>query len=71
MGKWVNGQNFALNFSQPQGFDPVLGPNDPQSSAFAFPPSGRVSGFEEFITTKGGLYCMLPSLPSLAWMASQ
>jgi len=71
MQRWVNGQNFALNFSQPQGFDPVLGPNAPQSSAFAFPPSGNVTGFEEFITTKGGLYCLLPSLPSLAWMASQ
>lgn len=70
MQRWINGQNFALNFSQPQGNDPVLGAND-AGSQFEYPPNGKVTGFQEFVTTRGGLYCMLPSLPSLAWMASQ
>ncbi|HEX4965582.1 MAG TPA: peroxidase [Thermoanaerobaculia bacterium] len=68
---WINGQNFAGNFQLPQGTDPVLGVNNPQSSAFDFPPSGHVSGFEQFITTKGGLYCFLPSIPALQWMSQQ
>ena len=71
MKVWPNGQNFAGNFQLPQGMDPVLGPNDQQSSAFSFPPSGQVKGFERFITTKGGLYCFLPSLPALQWMSQQ
>ena len=71
MGKWINGQNFAGNLTEPQGYDPVLGPNDPSSSAFSYPPSGNVTGFDEFITTRGGLYCMLPSRSSLEWIASQ
>lgn len=71
MQRWINGQNFALNFSEPQGNDPVLGANDTGASEFEYPPNGKVSGFEEFVTTRGGLYCMLPSLPSLAWMASR
>jgi deferrochelatase/peroxidase EfeB len=71
MQRWINGQNFADNFSEPQGNDPVLGANATGSSDFEYPPDGKVTGFEEFVTTRGGLYCMLPSLPSLAWMASQ
>jgi len=71
MKVWLNGQNFAANFAQPKGTDPVLGVNNPQSSAFSFPPSGQVKGFEQFITTKGGLYCFLPSIPAIQWMSQQ
>lgn len=70
MGKWIDGHGFTSNFTQPQGLDPLLGPNDPRTSTFDFPPGGRVTGFEQLIVTRGGLYCLLPSLPSLAWMAA-
>jgi deferrochelatase/peroxidase EfeB len=71
MGVWINGQNFAGNFRQPQGNDPLLGANDPRSSTFDFPPSGHVAGFESFVTTRGGMYCFLPSIPALSWMSQQ
>lgn len=70
MGKWVNGQGFAPNV-QPQWNDPLLGANDPRSSAFDFPPSGHVAGFDRFVTTRGGMYCLLPSIPALRWMSQQ
>jgi deferrochelatase/peroxidase EfeB len=71
MRVWINGKNFSSNFTLPQGTDPVLGTSDPQSASFSFPPSGQVSGFEQFITTKGGMYCFLPSIPALQWMSQQ
>ncbi|HXO43817.1 MAG TPA: peroxidase [Thermoanaerobaculia bacterium] len=70
MGAWVNGQGFAPNV-QPQWNDPLLGANDPRSSAFDFPPSGHVAGFDRFVTTRGGMYCLLPSIPALTWMSQQ
>lgn len=70
MRVWINGQNFADNFSKPAGKDPLLGNNSPDTSVFNFPPDGQVKGFEEFITTRGSLYLFLPSLPALTWMAT-
>lgn len=71
MGTWINGQGFAPDFHQPQGNDPLLGANQAQSSTFDFPPSGHVGGFERFVTTRGGMYCLLPSIPALSWMSQQ
>lgn len=69
MKVWLNGENFAgIGANLPKGMDPVLGDNDAQTSSFSFPPN-TVSGFERFITTKGGLYCFLPSISAIQWMA--
>lgn len=69
MRVWVNGQNFADNFSQPKGNDPLLGDNSSDTSVFDYPPN-EAKGFEAFVTTRGGLYVFLPSLPALTWMAN-
>lgn len=71
MRVWLNGQNFAVNFTEPQGVDPLLGDEDDKKTVFDFPPSGHVSGFERFVTTRGGMYCVLPSIPALQWMSQQ
>jgi deferrochelatase/peroxidase EfeB len=71
MDKWINGQGFAPGNLLPQGNDPLLGANDPRSSTFDFPPGGHVAGFASFVTTRGGMYCFLPSIPALSWMAQQ
>ena len=53
--------------------DPLLGANDPMDSWFDLPlPSGRVMrlhGLPRFVTTRGGAYLFLPSLPALRHLA--
>lgn len=71
MRVWLIGQNFSSNFSQPQGVDPLFGGADPTKQVFDFPPNGHVTGFEQFITTRGGMYAFLPSIPALQWMSQQ
>jgi deferrochelatase/peroxidase EfeB len=71
MKVWINGQGFAPDFIHPQGNDPIFGANQAESSAFDFPPNGHVAGFERFVTTRGGMYCFMPSIPALSWMSQQ
>lgn len=69
MGQWVN--NFP-EVTVKAGIDPLLG-NVPDGSSFVYPESGHpvtVGGLSRFVTTKGGLYCFLPSITALKWMAA-
>lgn len=76
MGQWVNSGTFAG--IRKAGIDPLLG-NVLKGSTFTYwkkdATTGQevpvtVDGLSRFVTTKGGLYIMLPSLTSIKWMAA-
>ncbi len=53
--------------------DPLLGANDPLDSWFDMPvKSGviRLRGLPRFVTTRGGAYLFLPSLPALRYLSA-
>jgi deferrochelatase/peroxidase EfeB len=54
--------------------DPLLGANDRETSWFDLRPRRgppiRLRGFPRFVTTRGGVYTFLPSLPALAYLAA-
>jgi deferrochelatase/peroxidase EfeB len=54
--------------------DPLLGANAPETSWFDLRPRRgppiRLRGFPRFVTTRGGVYTFLPSLPALAYLAA-
>lgn len=70
MSQWVNSGTFPGTAAQ-AGIDPLLG-NVPDRSSFTYWESGNpvtVGGFSRFVTTKGGLYCFIPSITAIKWMA--
>lgn len=70
MSQWVNSGTFPGLAAQ-AGIDPLLG-NVPDGSSFTYWNSGQpvaVGGFSRFVTTKGGLYCFIPSITAIKWMA--
>jgi hypothetical protein len=70
MSQWVNSATFPGLGAQ-AGIDPLLG-NVPDGSTFTYWDFGKpitVGGLSRFVTTRGGLYCFLPSITALKWMA--
>lgn len=70
MSQWVNSETFPGLAAQ-AGIDPLLG-NVPARSSFTYWESGKpvtVDGLSRFVTTKGGLYCFIPSITAIKWMA--
>ena len=48
-------------------------PGVPDGSTFTYWESGApvvVQGLSRFVTTKGGLYCFIPSITAIRWMAN-
>jgi len=72
MGAWVNKTDFSAQPSKNVSIDALLG-NVPDDSAFIYPTSASaqvsVPAMSRFVTTRGGLYCFLPSLSGLRWLA--
>lgn len=72
MEEWVNNGTFA---GLPEDAkDPLLGANYNNSGHFDIPVSSDkppiiLRGFEQFITTKGGAYCFLPSITALKYIS--
>jgi Dyp-type peroxidase family len=70
MSTWINQGDFVgLNNMR----DPLVGNNIPQDSKFLIPsPKGTktVTGFSRFVITRGSLYCFLPSITALKYLAS-
>lgn len=75
MGQWVNSGSFAG--IRDAGIDPLLG-NLPDDSTLTYwkkdETTGKqvpvtVDGLSRVVTTKGGLYLMLPSVTAIKWMA--
>jgi hypothetical protein len=69
---WVN--EGGLHGGVPTGAkDPLLGANTPEGSKFRIPTDKgtfTLKGFPQFVTTRGGLYCFLPSITALRYIAS-
>jgi Dyp-type peroxidase family len=66
--------NAVFNIS---GQDVFLGENDPSSSSFTLPALGQngknntnLTGFSRMITTRGGAYVFLPSIPGLRYLST-
>lgn len=71
MSEWVNDGIFAAGLGRTK--DPILGNNQPEDSKFVIPAEGgstAVTGFSQFVTTRGSAYCFLPSITALKYMAS-
>lgn len=69
MSKRVNSATFASN--RDSGID-ALRSNVPDGSTFTYWESGApvvVEGLSRFVTTKGGLYCFIPSVTAIRWVA--
>jgi len=53
--------------------DPLLGANTPETSCFDLSLSNggtiRIRGFPRFVTTRGGAYTFLPSLPAIRYLS--
>jgi Dyp-type peroxidase family len=74
MTEWVNKGEFS-GYLQPTSKDPLIGNNSSESSVFDIPTSDerlslKLSGFQQFIKTRGGAYCFLPSISALKYMAT-
>jgi Predicted iron-dependent peroxidase len=77
MGQWVNSATFAGGKALP-GIDPLLGnvgnvPGVPNENTFTYWQNSKpvqVGGLSRFVTTRGGLYCFLPSITAIKWMAA-
>ncbi len=70
MSIWINQGDFVgLNGMR----DPLLGNNVPQDSKFLIPSeegTKTVTGFSRFVITRGSLYCFLPSITALKYLAN-
>ena len=72
MDAWVNDTTFSAQPSYNMSIDPLLG-NVAADSEFIYPSSASdqtsVPGLSRFVTTRGGMYCFLPSITGLKWLA--
>jgi Dyp-type peroxidase family len=72
MSQWVNGDTFAPGIGGSK--DPVLGANGLGGGKMIIPVEGGqkivVSGFPQFVTTRGAAYGFLPSRTALRYIAS-
>lgn len=70
MGQWVNSGTFPGGRAK-AGLDPLLGDTD-KSGDFTYWVNKQpvtVPNLLRFTTVRGGLYCFLPSLTAIKWMA--
>ncbi|MDP9072711.1 MAG: hypothetical protein M3N98_00820 [Actinomycetota bacterium] len=55
--------------------DALVGANAGRGNRFIWPISGGepvvLTGLDQFVTTEGGAYCFLPSLPAIEWIAAE
>lgn len=71
MTEWVNKGTFTAGLSGSK--DLIVGNNTPEESKFVIPAVGgakTITGFSQFVTTRGSAYCFLPSITALKYMAS-
>ncbi len=75
----VSGPNGANPVNNISGEDVIIGVDDPSTSSFTLsdPPVGtakpinqKLTGFDPFVTTRGGAYCYLPSITALRFICT-
>ncbi|MFL5698820.1 MAG: Dyp-type peroxidase [Ktedonobacteraceae bacterium] len=70
MSTWLNDGDFAgINKTR----DPLVGNNTPGDSRFLIPGqkgTQTVTGFPRFVITRGSIYCFLPSITALKYLAN-
>jgi len=69
MSQWIDSGDFAG--LQSASKDPIMGNNDPATSTLAIPTASgtrHLSGFSQFVTTRGAAYCFLPSISALKYL---
>lgn len=70
MSTWLNDGDFAgINNTR----DPLVGNNTPGDSRFLIPGqkgTQTVTGFPRFVITRGSIYCFLPSITALKYLAN-
>ena len=73
LSEWINRGSFTGTLDIASR-DPLLGANAPADSQMQIPmpqePRIELHGFERFVTTRGGAYVFLPSLPALRFIGS-
>lgn len=71
MQSWVNDNAFP-GLAAKAGFDPLLGASPPGSTftSWSNHQPHSVDCLSRFVTTRGGLYCMLPSITGIKWIAA-
>jgi deferrochelatase/peroxidase EfeB len=71
MAEWVDNGRFAPGLGV--STDPLIGAGSGRRRRFEIAvgegPSLRLKGFASFVRTLGGVYCFLPSLTALRWLA--
>ena len=71
MSRWIDDGLFAAGLGRTK--DPLVGNNDPTDSRFVIPVANGdpqvITGFSSFVTTRGTMYCFIPSLTALRWLA--
>ena len=71
MADWVNAGAFAPGLGATR--DPVIGDNAPETGRFVIPVAGgpavTLTGLSRFVHTRGGAYCLLPSVTALRYLA--
>jgi deferrochelatase/peroxidase EfeB len=71
MSQWVNDGVFTAGLGGTK--DPILGDSTAADSKFTLPMADgkkQITGFGRFVTTRGGAYCFLPSIPALKYLGS-
>jgi deferrochelatase/peroxidase EfeB len=71
MKDWINNGIFAPGLGASR--DPVIGGTDQPSSKFSIPveggPTKTLTSFARFVKTRGSMYCFLPSITALKYLA--
>ncbi|BDI31088.1 peroxidase [Capsulimonas corticalis] len=72
MTEWINSDSFGLRGD----LDPLMAGNDPATSRFVIPVSNLhkesivITGLSRFISTRASVYCFMPSVTALKYLAN-
>jgi deferrochelatase/peroxidase EfeB len=76
LSQWVKDSEFAGAVRlPPKSKDPLIGTQDPAESIFVIPqakgaPPIRIAGLSSFVTTQAAVYCFLPSITAIQFIAA-
>jgi deferrochelatase/peroxidase EfeB len=71
MTEWINNGTFTAGLGRTK--DPMIGNNNSVESKFVIPAAEGdkiITGFSQFVKTRGSAYCFLPSITALKYIAT-